>query len=315
MEQREQEDRREEAVLSAIDQVFREEVHCQTEEDLAKTCLAVAVELTGSRFGFLGELNPAGRFDAFVLSASGGEGCTALAVDAGQRVSDMEVRGIWGRVLQEGGLQIAHDPLDTPDWVGFYQGRPRLTAFLGVPLKQAGKTFGMIGLADKEGGYDTAAQEAMASLSVAIAEALWNKRARERLARQAQEPLGLSAPVIQVWEGMVVVPLSGTLSNGRVQGVLERLRDTVVGLDSPMVLLDITEVSGIDLQAARHLVEIVRAIQRSGVEVVVTGMRAIIALTLVHQGMDLFEVEKRPSLAAGLLMAMRHWIFQRTDRA
>ena len=172
---------RQSAVLDGISKVFRQALICKTEEELSSKSLTVAEELTGSKFGWIGEINQEGRLDAIALSDPGWNECRMSKSDAVIMIKDMEIRGIWGEVLKDEQSLIVNDPPSHPDSVGTPEGHPPITAFLGVPLKQAGKTFGMIALANKESGYDLPDQEAVETLSVAIAEALKRKRAEEAL--------------------------------------------------------------------------------------------------------------------------------------
>ena len=169
------------AVLDGISKVFRQALICKTEEELSSKSLTVAEELTGSKFGWIGEINQEGRLDAIALSDPGWNECRMSKSDAVIMIKDMEIRGIWGEVLKDEQSLIVNDPLSHPDSVGTPEGHPPITAFLGVPLKQAGKTFGMIALANKESGYDLPDQEAVETLSVAIAEALKRKRIEKSL--------------------------------------------------------------------------------------------------------------------------------------
>ncbi|MFQ6083496.1 MAG: PAS domain S-box protein, partial [Candidatus Aminicenantia bacterium] len=177
---------RQNAVLDAINKVFQEALVCESDEEVGRTCLAVAEELTGSKFGFIGEVTQAGRFDTIALSDPGWDACRMPKSDAVVMIKDMEVRGIWGRVLKDEESQIVNDPASHPDHGGTPEGHPLLTSFLGVPLKHGGRTIGMIGLANKESGYGPADQEAVESLSVAFVEALMRKRAEELL-RKSEE--------------------------------------------------------------------------------------------------------------------------------
>ena len=179
--------RRQDAVLEAINRVFRETLVCETEEEVARTCLAVAEELTGSRFGLIGEINAAGLFDTLAISNPGWEECNMPESEATRLIKDMEIRGVDRSILREGTSRIVNDPASHPDAVGLPPGHPPVRAFLGVPLKQAGKTMGMIGLANKEGGYVAADQEAIENLALAFEEALRTKRAEQALRqREAQ---------------------------------------------------------------------------------------------------------------------------------
>jgi GAF domain-containing protein len=174
-------------VLNAINKVFREALTCEDEEKVSRKCLAVAEELTGSKFGFIGELNEAGLFDTIAISNPGWDACKMPGSKATRLTKDMPIRGIDRSVLREKKSRIVNDPANHPDRVGTPEGHPPITSFLGVPLRHAGKTIGMIGLANKESGYDGADQQVIESLSVAFVEALICKRAEVRLRERVEE--------------------------------------------------------------------------------------------------------------------------------
>ena len=175
-------------LLEAINRVLQQALICETHQEVAQASLAVAEKLTGSKFGFIGELNRAGRFDTMALSDPGWTACRMPASDAALMIRDMEVRGIWGRVLQDGQPLMTNDPASHADRVGVPEGHPPLSSFLGVPLKHRGRTFGLIGLANKPWGYDLADQQAAEAVAVAFVEALMRKRAEEDL-REAHDKL------------------------------------------------------------------------------------------------------------------------------
>lgn len=292
------------AVLDAVNRVFREALLCETEEEVAKQCLAVAEELTGSRFGYIGELNAAGLFDTIALSDPGWGACRMSETNKVTLIYNMEIRGIWGRVLQDGKSLIVNEPASHPDSTGVPEGHPPLTAFLGVPLKQVDKTTGMIALANREGGYTDADREAIEALSVAFVEAIRSKRTELTVKQLAQEILELSTPVMQIWDGVVVAPLIGTLDSERTQQFMERLLNAVVETKSPVALIDITGVPTIDTQTGQHLIEAISAAKLLGTEVVLTGVSPVIAQTLVHLGIDLSDFITRSSLSAGVRVAL-----------
>jgi|GEM_PF-2555926 len=136
-----------------------------------------------------------------------------------------------------------------------------------------------------------------------IAEIEERKRAEEIITRQAQEILEVSTPVIQIWEGIVSVPLIGTLDSMRTQQLVEQLLQKIVETNSAVALIDLTGVPTIDSKTARHLIETVRAVHLLGAEVVLTGIRPAIARTLVQLGVDLSTVNTRSSFSSGLLFA------------
>jgi len=168
-------------LLSGINRLLREGLTCETDGELARTCLAVAEELTGSKFGWVGELNEEGRFDAIALSDPGWHACKMPRTDSVRLLKSMEIRGIWAGTFETGRSVIVNDPASHPRRVGIPEGHPAITCFLGVPLKQGEKTIGMIGLGNKECGYDGADQESVEALSVAFVDALNRKRAEEKL--------------------------------------------------------------------------------------------------------------------------------------
>ena len=130
------------------------------------------------------------------------------------------------------------------------------------------------------------------------------KEAEELIRRQAEEILAISTPVVQIWDGVVVAPLIGTLDSQRTQQVMEQLLERIVDTRSSVALIDITGVPGVDTQTARHLIETMAAVRLLGAQVILTGIRPAIAQTLVHLGIDLSDVTTRSSLAAGLRVAL-----------
>ncbi len=130
------------------------------------------------------------------------------------------------------------------------------------------------------------------------------QEAEELVRRQAQEILAIATPVVQIWEGVVAVPLIGTLDSQRTQQVMENLLQRIVDTRSSVALVDITGVPGVDTQTARHLIETITAVRLLGAQVVLTGIRPAIAQTLVHLGIDLSGIVTRSSLATGLQVAL-----------
>ncbi|NQT69912.1 MAG: PAS domain S-box protein, partial [Desulfobacteraceae bacterium] len=172
---------RQSAILDAINRMFREALACDKEEDLALICLAITEELTASKFGFIGEITPKGRYNCLALSDPGWEACRVPESHAPLLMKNMKISGIWGRVLQDEKSLISNDPASHPDRVGPPPGHPPITSFLGVPLKHNGKTIGLIALGNKKGGYTLHNQHAVETLSVAVVEALMRYRVKEEL--------------------------------------------------------------------------------------------------------------------------------------
>ncbi|MBE3133280.1 MAG: PAS domain S-box protein, partial [Acidobacteria bacterium] len=185
--------RRQTAVTAAINRVLQESLQAERDTEVARIGLSEAQELTGSEFGWIGEVNSSGRLDTLALSDSGWDACRIPGAQAAT-VKDMEIRGIFGRVLKDGESLITNEPGAHPDRVGLPIGHPELTAFLGVPLKQDGRTIGMVALGNKPSGYAPHDQEAIEALSVALVEALQRKRV-EAAQRRSETQFR------SVWEG------------------------------------------------------------------------------------------------------------------
>lgn len=131
------------------------------------------------------------------------------------------------------------------------------------------------------------------------------RAAEEKLKKQAREIMEMATvPVVQVWPGILLVPLIGMLDSQRSQQLMERLLHRVTETSSPIALVDITGVPTIDTQTAQHLIETIAAVRLLGAEVILTGVRPVIAQTLVHLGIELSNVITRSSLAAGLQKAV-----------
>ena len=139
--------------------------------------------------------------------------------------------------------------------------------------------------------------------------------AEQRIRQQSHEILELSTPVIQIWDGVVAVPLIGNLDSQRTQLFMERLLERIVETNSPMALVDIQGVPTIDTQTAQHLIETITAVRLLGAQVILTGVRPVIAQTLVHLGVDLSGITTRASMAAGLKVAMEAMDMEITKRA
>ncbi len=131
------------------------------------------------------------------------------------------------------------------------------------------------------------------------------KEMEDALRAQSQEILDLSTPVIQIWKGIVVAPLIGSLDSQRTQHFMERFLNSIVETQSPVALVDITGVPTIDTQTAQHLIEAITASRLLGTKAILTGVSPSIAQTLVHLGIDLSDIETHSSLANGLAMGLK----------
>jgi anti-anti-sigma regulatory factor len=137
----------------------------------------------------------------------------------------------------------------------------------------------------------------------------------EIIKRQQQDLLELSTPVIKLFEGVLAVPMIGTLDSSRTQVVMETLLQRIVDTGSELAIIDITGVPTVDTLVAQHLLKTVSAIRLMGAECIISGIRPQIAQTIVHLGIDLQGIASKSSLADALALAMEQQGFVITRRS
>jgi rsbT co-antagonist protein RsbR len=133
---------------------------------------------------------------------------------------------------------------------------------------------------------------------------VYQKAREEVIRRQQQEILELSTPVVKLWEGVVAVPLIGTLDSERTQVVMESLLEMIVETGSTVAIIDITGVPTVDTLVAQHLIKTVAAARLMGAECIISGIRPQIAQTIVHLGIDLQGVQTKASMADAITVAL-----------
>ena len=125
------------------------------------------------------------------------------------------------------------------------------------------------------------------------------------IARQMQEILELSTPVVKLWEGVLMVPLIGTLDSARTQTVMESLLQEIVETGSSVAIIDITGVPTVDTLVAQHLLKTVSATRLMGADCIISGIRPRIAQTIVQLGVELVDVATKATLADAFALAMQ----------
>jgi rsbT co-antagonist protein RsbR len=158
--------------------------------------------------------------------------------------------------------------------------------------------------------------------AVALADAIWEatelidalgmhvirtfQKSREAvIARQQEELLELSTPVVKLWNGVLALPMIGTLDSARTQVVMESLLESIVSTGAEVAIIDITGVPTVDTLVAQHLLKTVTAIRLMGAECIISGIRPQIAQTIVHLGIDLGGVATKATLADALAVAFQ----------
>jgi len=130
--------------------------------------------------------------------------------------------------------------------------------------------------------------------------------AREQIiSDQASAMLELSTPVVRLWEGIIAVPLVGTLDSARTQLVMEKLLDTLVATGADHAVIDITGVPTVDTEVAQHLLKTVSAARLLGAECTISGIRPQVAQTIVSLGIEFGDIATKATLADALALALR----------
>lgn len=152
--------------------------------------------------------------------------------------------------------------------------------------------------------YDSNLQlgEVLDNMTIMTFEAYMKGR-EDVISRQIDEISEISTPVIRVWDGVVALPIIGTLDSSRTQVVMENLLQQIVDTGSSIAILDISGVPAVDSLVAQHLIKTVSATRLMGAECIISGIRPEIAQTVVHLGIDLTGIITKASLASALQTA------------
>lgn len=127
----------------------------------------------------------------------------------------------------------------------------------------------------------------------------------DTIRRQQEELLELSTPVVKLWDGILALPMIGTLDSSRTQIVMESLLQRIVETESEIAIIDITGVPTVDTLVAQHLLKTITAIRLMGADCIISGIRPQIAQTIVHLGVELQGVMTKSNLADALKLALR----------
>lgn len=134
---------------------------------------------------------------------------------------------------------------------------------------------------------------------------VYAKTREEIISAQSEQLMELSTPVVKLWEGVVAVPLVGTLDSARTQVVMEKLLQTLVDTGSDQAIIDITGVPAVDTEVAQHLLKTVVAARLMGAECTISGIRPQIAQTIVALGIQFGDIVTKATLADALKHALR----------
>ncbi|MGA3088905.1 MAG: STAS domain-containing protein [Terriglobales bacterium] len=166
-------------------------------------------------------------------------------------------------------------------------------------------------LRDRMGGdANTLASELWTTTELIDALALFTTetflKAREAvIRRQQEEMLELSTPVVKLWDGILALPIIGTLDSARTQIVMETLLENIVKTNSRVAIIDITGVPTVDTVVAQHLLKTVTAARLMGADCIISGVRPQIAQTIVHLGINLLDVTTKATLSDAFALALQ----------
>jgi rsbT co-antagonist protein RsbR len=149
-----------------------------------------------------------------------------------------------------------------------------------------------------------AATELLDKLGLHTIKAFQSSR-EQVISRQQMELLELSTPVVKLWDGILALPMIGTLDSARTQIVMESLLQKIVETESQIAIIDITGVPTVDTLVAQHLLKTVTALRLMGADCIISGVRPQIAQTIVHLGVDLQGVTTKANLADALALALK----------
>jgi len=237
--------------------------------------------------------------------------------DAGRRSMRAEAEDIL-RALREA-LQAGADPemFQAPQWAPLRQTLESLSRSRAAQGQSAGDTtmfvqaikrplFALVP-AQLPADAQVPALWAISALADRMAQvtvSLYQQTREDIIRRQQQDLLELSTPVIKLFEGVLAVPMIGTLDSARTQVVMETLLERIVSTGSRLAIIDITGVPTVDTLVAQHLLKTVAAIRLMGAECIISGIRPQIAQTIVHLGIDLQGIASKASLADALSLAL-----------
>lgn len=270
------------------------------EKAVTDYALEEGVRLTASSIGYLAFVNE----DESVLtmhawSRTAMEQCAIIDKPIVYPVKDT---GLWGEAIRQRKPVITNDyAAPNPLKKGTPAGHVPVRRHMNVPIFDGGRVVVVAGVGNKEGPYDAGDVRQLTLLMQGMWQILVRRRIREELERrseelaaanrvlerQSREILELSTPCISLWDGVVLVPLVGTLDSRRTELLMEHLLARIVETRSAVAIVDVTGVPCIDTSTGRHLLEAFAAVRLLGARVLLTGVRPAIAQTLVHLGLDL----------------------------
>ena len=246
----------------------------------------------------------------------------SIATRRGDLMKESELRGQCSRFLKNlrSGAQSGDSNIESAAWQPIreqlsdisrsraQQGfKPSETAMFVMSVKKP-----LFDILRQQIGSDTGAlaselwftTELIDSLGLYTTE-IFQKTREEIIRRQQEEMLELSTPVVKLWEGILALPIIGTLDSARTQVVMETLLENIVKTNSRVAIIDITGVPTVDTVVAQHLLKTVTAARLMGADCIISGVRPQIAQTIVHLGINLLDVTTKATLSDAFALALQ----------
>lgn len=246
--------------------------------------------------------------------------------EASIRSSSTEFMRLFEAATQKGNLS----DITTPEWEEIQHMLSELSASRAVQGSSTSDTARFIlslkqplfeRINKEHGQSNTDAAKAVLEISLLLDKlGLYTTEAFQKtreavIRRQQREMLEMSTPVIKLWDGVLAVPLIGTLDSARTQIVMEALLQKIVDTGSKIAILDITGVPTVDTQTAQHLMKTVSATRLMGAECIISGIRPQIAQTIVHLGIDINDIITKATMADAIkeALAQSGWMFSKVQ--
>jgi len=237
-------------------------------------------------------------------------------------LKDSDLRAQCAQLLKllKHGVESGNFDLESPSW----QGAREMLADLSRSRAQQGftPTETAIFVLSMKKPLFAVLRDSLASDPNALAAELWSttqlvdslglytteiylKTRTDIIRRQQEEMLELSTPVVKLWQGILALPIIGTLDSARTQVVMEALLEGIVKTNSKVAIIDITGVPTVDTLVAQHLLKTVTAARLMGADCIISGVRPQIAQTIVHLGINLLDVTTKATLSDAFALALQ----------
>ena len=261
------------------------------------------------------------------LSYQRRDGAIRAGQEADRVAAEMSARFL--TELRRGASQGQLDSIDVANWASMRELLQQMSAARVVdgstPSQTAGFVFSLkeplFELLRREVGNDANALARETLLASRLLDKLglytfecWSRTREEVIGRQQEELLELSTPVVELWDGILALPLIGTLDSQRTQIVMENLLERIVTSEAEIAIIDITGVPTVDTLVAQHLIKTVSAARLMGADCIISGIRPQIAQTIVHLGLELNVISKA-TMAGAFALALRRLGRAVVDRA